>query len=146
MRAYELHPTDTSNDAAASAQDWAALHLVERASPALGPHDVRVRVRAVSLNYRDLIVAKNARSRPNDGPKNIPASDGAGEVIEIGSAVQKWRVGDRVAANFFPTWSSGPLSDAHHAAALGGQRRRHVGRRGGSGGTSLGGYACRLQL
>ncbi len=109
MRAYELRPRP----------EFESLTRVERPSPPLGPSDVRVRVRAVSLNYRDLRVAWSAvkRSAPV-----IPVSDGAGEVIEIGKEVSRWKVGDRVIASFFPTWMSGPLSDFHHANALGGGR------------------------
>jgi NADPH:quinone reductase-like Zn-dependent oxidoreductase len=107
MRAYEIQPRD----------GFDALALVDRPSPALGPSDVRVRVRAVSLNFRDLNMVKSARRRK---APIVPASDGAGEVIEIGSAVTRCAVGDRVAASFFPTWLSGELSDYHHARALGG--------------------------
>jgi NADPH:quinone reductase-like Zn-dependent oxidoreductase len=107
MRAYELQPRE----------GFDALALVERPTPALGPHDVRVRVRAVSLNFRDLTMARAARKRK---APIIPASDGAGEVIEVGSAVSRFSPGDRVAASFFPTWLSGDLSDYHHARALGG--------------------------
>jgi NADPH:quinone reductase-like Zn-dependent oxidoreductase len=107
MRAYELQPRD----------GFDALTLVERPSPTVGPHDVRVRVRAVSLNFRDLTVARGAKKRK---APIVPASDGAGEVIEVGAAVTRVALGDRVAAAFFPTWQSGDLSDAHHARALGG--------------------------
>lgn len=109
MRAYELRPRP----------EFESLTLVERPSPPVGPSDVRVRVRAVSLNYRDLTIARNAvkRSAPV-----IPVSDGAGEVVEVGKAVSGWKVGDRVIASFFPTWISGSLSDFHHANALGGGR------------------------
>lgn len=110
MRAYELHRHEGLE----------AITRVERPSPALGPRDVRVRVRATSLNFRDLLVARGAVRRPADRKPTIPLSDGAGEVIEVGSAVEAWKVGDRVAASFFPTWQSGELSDAHHAGALGG--------------------------
>ena len=82
MRAYELQPRE----------GFDALALVERPTPALGPTDVRVRVRAVSLNFRDLTMARAARKRKSP---IIPASDGAGEVIEIGSAVTRYAVGDR---------------------------------------------------
>jgi NADPH:quinone reductase-like Zn-dependent oxidoreductase len=106
-KAYELHPHD----------GFDALVLVDRPRAALGPGDVRVRVRAVSLNYRDLNMVKGAKRRK---APIVPASDGAGEVIEIGASVTRLAVGDRVAASFFPTWQSGDLSDAHHARALGG--------------------------
>jgi NADPH:quinone reductase-like Zn-dependent oxidoreductase len=96
-----------------------ALTLVERSSPRLGPHDVRIRVRAASLNYRDLLVRKRAASGELPRP-TVPCSDGAGEIVEIGTAVTRFAPGARVAANFFPTWLDGPLSDAVHAAALGG--------------------------
>jgi NADPH:quinone reductase-like Zn-dependent oxidoreductase len=43
-------------------------------------------------------------------------------VIEVGSAVTRHAVGDRVAAAFFPYWQSGDLSDFHHAHALGGSQ------------------------
>ena len=107
IRAYELQPRD----------GFDAVTLVERSAPPLGPNDVRVRVRAVSLNFRDLNMVKGAKKRK---APIVPASDGAGEVIEVGAAVTRHSVGDRVAASFFPTWLSGELSDYHHARALGG--------------------------
>lgn len=109
MRAYEVQPREGLD----------ALTLVERPSPALGPSDVRVRVRAVSLNFRDLTILKGARKRK---APIVPTSDGAGEVVEVGAAVTRHAPGDRVAASFFPTWQSGDLSDYHHANALGGGR------------------------
>ncbi len=108
MQAYELHPEE----------GFAALTLVDRQAPkTLEPHQVRVRVRAVSLNYRDLVVAKNSQTRAK---KIVPVSDGAGEVIETGSAVTRVKVGDRVVAGFFPTWIDGPFAEVHHGSALGG--------------------------
>jgi NADPH:quinone reductase-like Zn-dependent oxidoreductase len=108
MKAYELHPEE----------GFAALKMVERPAPAaLSAHDVRVRVRAVSLNYRDLVFARGAKQRAKP---IVPTSDGAGEVVAIGEAVTRVKVGDRVAAAFFPTWISGGLALEHHANALGG--------------------------
>src|SRR5882672_8539744 len=107
MRAYELQPRD----------GFDATTAVDRPAQALGPADVRVRVRAVSLNFRDLNMVKGARKRK---APVIPCSDGAGEVIEVGSAVTRYAVGDRVAGAFFPLWQCGELSDYHHAHALGG--------------------------
>ena len=107
MKAFELHPEE----------GFDALRLVERPRPDAGACDVRVRVRAVSLNYRDLMVARGSRKRAR---QIVPASDGAGEVIEIGSGVRRLAIGDRVAAAFFPTWVDGPFAEEHHGNALGG--------------------------
>jgi len=110
MKAYELHPAD----------DFTALTLVDRPNVdagKLGPHDVLTRVRAVSLNYRDIVVAKGSKKRAK---KIVPVSDGAGEVIAVGSAVTRHKVGDKVAGAFFPTWRSGGLQEEHHSNALGG--------------------------
>jgi NADPH:quinone reductase-like Zn-dependent oxidoreductase len=96
-----------------------ALSRMTREPRALAPQDVRIRMCAVSLNFRDLGVLKRVGSGELAGPR-VPCSDGAGEVVEIGHAVTRFAVGSRVAANFFPTWLDGPLSDAAHAAALGG--------------------------
>jgi NADPH:quinone reductase-like Zn-dependent oxidoreductase len=107
MKAYELQPRE----------GFDALTPVDRPSPALGPGDVRVRVRATSLNFRDLRIAKGAKNRK---APIVPLSDGAGEVVEVGADVSRHKPGDRVAASFFPTWQDGDLSDYHHARALGG--------------------------
>ncbi|HEX3480098.1 MAG TPA: NAD(P)-dependent alcohol dehydrogenase [Kofleriaceae bacterium] len=107
MRAYEIQPRE----------GFDAIALVDRAAPALGPSDVRVRVRAVSLNYRDLTIVRGAAKRK---APVIPTSDGAGEVIEVGAAVTRHKVGDRVAASFFPRWIDGAISEHVHSAALGG--------------------------
>ena len=105
MRIYELRPGSE------------ALFSAEREAPSVGPGEVKVRIRAVSLNHRDLKVAQRTRQAPL-----IPVSDGAGEVVTVGAGVTRWKAGDRVMGSFFPTWLSGPLSDFHHANALGGGR------------------------
>jgi NADPH:quinone reductase-like Zn-dependent oxidoreductase len=108
MKAYELHPHE----------GFDALTIVDRPAPGPpGAHDVAVRIRAVSLNYRDLAVARAAKKREK---RVVPVSDGAGEVVAVGARVTRVAVGDRVAAAFFPTWTTGPLSEPHHASALGG--------------------------
>ncbi len=80
----------------------------------LGPNEILIKVRAVSLNYRDLMIAKGSYgpAAPNAAPF-IPASDGAGEVVAVGASVTRVRTGDRVAGTFFQGWASGP----HPAAA-----------------------------
>jgi NADPH:quinone reductase-like Zn-dependent oxidoreductase len=87
--------------------------------PPVGSSDVRIRVRACSLNYRDLIHARRELGRDFTG--QIPLSDGAGEIVEVGSAVAEWKIGDRVAGCFFPAWPSGRFDLKYHASALGGQ-------------------------
>lgn len=95
------------------------LTLVQRESelPTLAPDQVLIRIKAASLNYRDLLTVGDAQGN-KDGL--IPLSDGAGEVQAIGREVRSWAIGDRVSTAFFPTWRSGTFSPAHLAIALGG--------------------------
>ncbi len=97
-----------------------SLTLVERPDPTAGPRKVLVRVRATSLNYRDLstIEARSARSAPK--PDLIPLSDGAGEVIAVGPGVTRIKVGDRVAGCFMQRWIGGAMDDTAVASAMGG--------------------------
>ncbi len=94
------------------------LQLVDREVAAPGAGQVKIRVRATSLNYRDLIMQKNLAGRKAAGV--VPMSDGAGEVLAVGSGVAKWRPGDRVAACFFQAWHGGPFDMAYHKSDLGG--------------------------
>ena len=67
--------------------------------------EVLMKVAASSLNYHDLLVALGAI--PTDD-KRVPISDAAGEIIEVGSDVNEWKVGERVMSVCFPNWQSGP--------------------------------------
>jgi len=79
----------------------------------LGKTEVRVRVEAASLNYRDLDELQGG-----DGGY-IPLSDAAGRVDAVGADVQRWKIGDRVAVNFFPTWTDGPFKQSYLRTILG---------------------------
>lgn len=90
---------------------------VERAP--LLPHEVRVRVHATSLNYRDLLVATGQYGGTYPAGL-VPLSDGAGEVIECGPQVTAFKPGDRIAANFFRDWADGDLTPERANSAMGG--------------------------
>ena len=95
------------------------LTLAERPEPAPGPGQVLVRVRAVSLNYRDLLVAKG-QYNPRMPLPRVPCSDAAGEVVTVGDGVTAVKPGDRVCSTFCQQWLDGDLTDATARSALGG--------------------------
>jgi NADPH:quinone reductase-like Zn-dependent oxidoreductase len=84
-----------------------------------GRGEVKIKVHATSLNYRDLLVASGKYSSIMKPPL-IPLSDGAGEVVAVGDGVSRFRVGDRVAGTFFQGWDAGAISAEVTAHALGG--------------------------
>jgi NADPH:quinone reductase-like Zn-dependent oxidoreductase len=96
-------------------------HLVrkERPEPIPGPGEVLVRIKAASLNYRDLMIASGRYSRGAKYPL-VPLSDGAGEISAVGTGVTAWRPGDRVTTSFFSGWVNGPQTRESAATALGG--------------------------
>jgi NADPH:quinone reductase-like Zn-dependent oxidoreductase len=93
--------------------------LVRRAASRLEPSQVRVRVRAASLNHRDLLVIRGQFADPIRLPL-VPLSDCAGEVAEVGSDVRRFKIGDRVSVAPLPKWMTGPFSSAMLGSALGG--------------------------
>jgi NADPH:quinone reductase-like Zn-dependent oxidoreductase len=95
------------------------LKLSERVAPEPGAGEVMIRIRAVSLNFRDLLVVQG-KYNPHLKLPRVPLSDGAGEVVAVGTEVTSWKVGDRVVVPFFPAWIDGELSPAKAASALGG--------------------------
>jgi NADPH:quinone reductase-like Zn-dependent oxidoreductase len=95
------------------------LRIEDVPEPVPGPGEAVVRVRACSLNYRDLVVMKGGYGS-NVKPPLIPLSDGAGEVISIGPAATRVKAGDRVAGIFMQRWIEGPVDDFKGNSALGG--------------------------
>lgn len=97
--------------------DALTFDTIDLADP--GPGEVLVRVRAVSLNYRDLMLVQG-RYDPNVQRPRILCSDGAGEVVAVGDGVTALKPGDRVVAPFFLQWLDGPPTPAASASAQGG--------------------------
>ena len=95
------------------------LRLADRPDPQPGPGEVLVRVRAVALNYRDLLIVRGLYNPKLPMPR-VLASDGAGEVVAVGPGVTRFRQGDRVAACFMQGWLGGELDEPASRTALGG--------------------------
>ncbi|MCS6799477.1 MAG: NAD(P)-dependent alcohol dehydrogenase [Myxococcota bacterium] len=95
------------------------LRCAERPDPKPGPGQVLVRVRACSLNYRDLLVVRG-QYNPKLPLPIVPLSDGAGVVEAVGEAVTRVRTGDRVAGLFAPGWQGGPPELGELRGTLGG--------------------------
>ncbi|WP_207461338.1 NAD(P)-dependent alcohol dehydrogenase [Azospirillum sp. SYSU D00513] len=110
MRVYRFATTGGIDD----------LTLAEAERPKPGRGQVLVRMRAASLNYRDLSVAKGKYRLSSIPPDLIPLSDGAGEVVEAGPEVTRFKRGDRVAGIFMQGWIGGEITVEDRATALGG--------------------------
>lgn len=109
MKRYEVHFAD--------GQPPFQLRDFQPAAP-LGPRQVEVAIKAVSLNYRDLLASRNTYFCPIENGL-VPCSDGAGEVVAVGEDVKGLRLGDRVASLFFPHWQAGDADPDAIAGALG---------------------------
>jgi NADPH:quinone reductase-like Zn-dependent oxidoreductase len=109
MRAYEIR----------SPEGIDALVSAERDVPEPGTRQVRVRVRASAVNYRDLATIEDPAPRGIRYP-TVPNSDAAGEVVALGRDVRSLALGDRVASCFFQRWTDGAITPDAMASALGG--------------------------
>src|SRR5882762_7417760 len=89
-----------------------------RDDPRPGPREILLRVRATSLNYRDLMVLKGGGRGPTKLGV-VPLSDGAGEVAAVGQGVSRFAVGDRVIGCFHPRWFGGPIKADYLTDRLG---------------------------
>lgn len=107
MKQYELNEFGIDN-----------LTLAERGTPVPGASEVLVRFHAFSLNYRDLMVVRGEYN-PRAAFPLVPLSDGAGEIVAVGKAVTKWKVGDRVCPNFAQGWIDGETSAEKAKTAMG---------------------------
>jgi len=115
MRAFDMGNTVTTINKAVYVQPGGGFDRVTLGSSEPSPpqaHQMTVRIYASSLNYHDYAVVSGMW-----GPKvpRIPMSDGAGEVIAVGTGVTEFAPGDHVVSTFFPTWLEGEpeISDFH---------------------------------
>ncbi|GLS43035.1 zinc-dependent alcohol dehydrogenase family protein [Methylobacterium brachythecii] len=110
MRAYEMSSAD-------GLDSW---KLAERAPPEAGRGQVLVRMRAASLNYRDLLIANGSYPFAVNLDRLIPVSDGAGEIVAVGPGGRRFKGGERVAGIFSQSWLGGAQVADMWQTALGG--------------------------
>lgn len=96
------------------------LHPSDQPQPTSpAPGQALVKIRAVSLNYRDLLTMQGLYN-PRQKLPLVPCSDGSGEVVEVGEGVTRVKVGDRVCAIFAQGWLSGRMTKEKARTTLGG--------------------------
>lgn len=100
--------TSTMQQWTLKAAGRANLTLDKVPTPALSDNEILVKVSAVSLNYRDLLLIDKGLGLGPDGEPVVPASDAAGVVVDAGPAVTRFKAGDRVISTFIPGWIDGP--------------------------------------
>ncbi len=96
------------------------LRLAERPEPQPTGRQVVLKMRAVSLNYRDLLMA-HGHYNPRLAMPRVPCSDGVGEVVAAGPEATRVKVGERVAGTFFARWTGGEMTPEGAQTALGGE-------------------------
>jgi len=109
MRAYEIR----------DAFGLENLTIVERPVPEPGPGQVRVRMKCISLNYRDILMTRGLYN-PRQPLPLIPCSDGVGVVDAVGEGVYRVKPGDRVSGIFAQKWLAGKPTRAALTSTLGG--------------------------
>ncbi|MCB1145661.1 MAG: NAD(P)-dependent alcohol dehydrogenase [Leptospiraceae bacterium] len=95
------------------------LEIQEQESDSVLPHEIQIKLSAASLNYRDLLMVKGEYN-PRQKLPLVPCSDGAGTVTAVGSAVSRFRIGDRVMPVFAQTWQAGSPTLNEIRSTLGG--------------------------
>ena len=96
------------------------LTVVKRPDPEPKYGEVLVRMRAATLNYRDLLTVEGGYGSKQRTVDFIPLSDGAGIVTQVGEGVSSFKIGDRVVGNFFQEWLAGEPNQENMKSGLGG--------------------------
>jgi NADPH:quinone reductase-like Zn-dependent oxidoreductase len=101
--------------------DWSVdnLKLADRPEPNAGPGQVRLKMLASALNYRDLLVPQRGYGSRMKPLPLIMLSDGVGCVDQVGEGVDSLRLGERVCPLFFQSWLSGEPDNARLGMSLG---------------------------
>ena len=107
MQRWQIRPGNTT-----------PLGLESAPSETPGPGEVRIRVRAASLNFRDLLALRGTYPMASNRPI-VPLSDGAGEVVKTGSGVSRVAEGDRVTATTISNWIDGAFDPASARQSIG---------------------------
>ncbi|MBK8915459.1 MAG: NAD(P)-dependent alcohol dehydrogenase [Phycisphaerales bacterium] len=107
MRAYQFDTFELT-----------ALRPVELPTPEPGPGEIRLRILARSLNYRDLLIIRG-HYNPRLALPAIPLSDAAGVIDALGPGVDRLRVGDSVTTHFVAGWQDGEMRAEHLRTTLG---------------------------
>lgn len=92
------------------------ITITENPVPEVGEHEVLVKVHAVSLNQLDIMVAEGIFGTPLP---HVLGSDAAGVVVQVGSSVKHFAVGDRVCTHFIQDWQDGQLKAEYLKSRLG---------------------------
>jgi len=96
------------------------LRLEDSATPKPQPHELLVKVGAVSLNFRDKAIVDGIYEPHTIPNPLIPVSDAAGRVVDVGEGVTRFKVGDRVNSHPYSRWIDGPAKPNEPAYQLGG--------------------------
>ena len=102
--------------------EWSMEHLkiAERDRPETGPGEVLLRMKAASINYRDLVVPLRGYGTFTGTLPLIPISDGVGEVVKIGAGVTRATLGERACPMFMQRWIAGEPDLKRLTSTLGG--------------------------
>lgn len=95
------------------------LEIVEVPVREPGHGEVRLRVEAVSLNRRDLLLVEG-KYNPKQKLPSVPCSDAAGHIEAVGPGCSRFRPGDRAVLHFFTGWLAGEPDSDKLLTALGG--------------------------